>query len=219
MEYYTYISKSKVDMIIPQIGPEEQKTISAKIGFDWVFFSGSIATERSEEETAVGRLKAAEAHILQSQSIGSVEKPESWIEGVLDVNTCSYEEKKGLVLWFGRSGTNNFCFGGSAGHLVGNDKMTSLQRSISHTHQLLENLQGLSKQNLLIATDADLDDYLTCGVTRSIDHPWTKLIKDISSEASGPIQRVKFLAKRLLQEQGPNATYVLGTPLYVALED
>ncbi|MDX8392917.1 MAG: SAVMC3_10250 family protein, partial [Mariprofundaceae bacterium] len=81
MRYFLYISDAKVNMLLPQIPSAIKATISARLGFNVGVLSGELQTERLSLDDRIHRLDAVEQHLLSTQTLGTCDKPDTWIRG------------------------------------------------------------------------------------------------------------------------------------------
>lgn len=82
MEYYLYISNNKVDMLFSQLPQKTQSKITAEFAVNTGLVKAAIKSERENAPSAnsTARLQAVAKHIRQSENIGTLDDPNSWIE-------------------------------------------------------------------------------------------------------------------------------------------
>lgn len=220
MRYFTYISDAKVDMLLPQVPGTLRQRIAAKVGFDIKLLSGSIETERTSLDTRVARVEVVESYILETESIGTPGKPESWIRGDAEARVAHIGE--GAIMFVAETPEWTLALGGSAHHLIGAVRRDDVKVGYSFLPRLIKLLQemdaGAFQFVQLQLPDDAVPGYWTTGLGSGVD-AWVALIREAFLQVKGPSQRITFLAKRLLSHQDPGHIVTIATPLYVALED
>jgi len=223
MKYYLYISDAKVDMLLPQIPHDVKTRIATEFKFDLKLLSAARKTETESADDRVTRLEAVVAFIREYGNLGSVDQPDEYIEGDLDMRwgpyINAYSDRESPLIYFGGVSEQTIVgLGGSAKHVLGN---TSLSPAHSHSatpflvYRLAKEL-GLSMEsenltgNLVGNTSTDQFD----------SEYWSlRAVELATTQMKGPLQQVEFVAKRLLYGKGNSKKkkVLLGTPLYVAM--
>ena len=80
LKYYLYISDSKVDMLLAQIGDARVKTISKEHGFPLKWFSVKRTETYQDNEDRIWRLQVVVDFIRRFGNLGTVEEPDEHIE-------------------------------------------------------------------------------------------------------------------------------------------
>jgi hypothetical protein len=237
MRYYLYISDKKVDMLFPQVPGASKKKIAAKLGFNVKLLSGSLSTERSTYDSRVAKLEAVAEYILSSQAVGSPERPDVWIKGVVQARTVSLGQD--AILLIATDPSWILALGGSSRHLTGS-QAKDITVPLSFAPELLRALKLIVEHpEFLNHPEELLRLELSAGVKQP-ETPWAELIIESLRLAAGPTQRIEFVPKRLLSDEYsalpcgaqllarrlvsdekssacPRVT--LATPLYVTLKD
>jgi len=150
MDYYVYISKSKVDMLYDQIATSKGEKSESSIGFDLKLLKGSTKTSQEAVENYYVKLKAVLEALEREGKIGEVwgNDGKEFIRGELDLKwlldkdlgtNSSYwglnEEKRALALM------------GSVHHVIGHhtvDQPEGLSASILFTlfHNMKDRLES-----------------------------------------------------------------------------
>ncbi|HWL85380.1 MAG TPA: hypothetical protein VNO21_06240 [Polyangiaceae bacterium] len=64
MRYYTYISDTKIDQLLPQISPSTKKKLAAELKIDLKILAGSIRTEQDLVDNRISRCDVVTRYIL-----------------------------------------------------------------------------------------------------------------------------------------------------------
>jgi hypothetical protein len=207
VEYYLYISDAKVDMLLPQISDAHKKKVETEYGVNFKVFAAKQKVAQDENEDRIARLKVVTEFIRDFGNLGTVEKPDVYIEDALPM---LFFVSEGSVYFSGAEGNTYLGLGGSRSHLMGFNK------------KLLSNAEGTSLgPQILQAINESL-------VKAGISHTPNKNFDAIPafhkhmSMLGNPLQNVRFMAKRLymmpLEDKEQNII-IIGSPLYVTLED
>ena len=224
MEYYLYISDSKVDMLLPQVPEKTRAKLAAEFGVNVGVLEAKFKSERDTgtPDNRVARLQAVINHIRPSLEVGSVEQPGKWIEDVQDARSIYLADNKQIIFFIGKSRAGaRFGLGGSAAHLVSRGKGEKVEIGWSFLPDLLFNLQVMLRtQDDPRLSIAATEEFIK-GSTKENEFEWMDLLDHANRMASGPSMKIKFLAKTLLAGTHPNdhVKGILATPLYVAMAD
>jgi hypothetical protein len=211
MKYYIYISDAKVDMLLPQVPHEAKKKIASELGFDLKLLKASRKTETESDENRISRLETVLSFIREYGNLGTVDKPDDFIE---DTQSMAYGptswESAPVVYFTGKTKKTLFGLAGSPHHMVGNGLQSSpTWPSGSGLNFLIHWLyaKAENKEDMYPARKA----FWGMG-----------FLHDEANRLSSPQQRLEFMAKRLLFESKGEYTedrkrILLATPLYVAM--
>jgi len=83
MKYYQYISDSKVDMLLPQLALAFRQKIAGEIGFDLKILSAKLKGDINSLDDRISRLAVVANYIAETQQVGTIQEPASWIRGTL----------------------------------------------------------------------------------------------------------------------------------------
>ncbi|MBK8905338.1 MAG: hypothetical protein IPM53_29415 [Anaerolineaceae bacterium] len=176
--------------------------------------------------TLYGKLQSVLDYIHANESVGTVESPNKFFAGKMAMRWgpgSSQNDPTQIwqhIAFFGGETSKNtlIALGGSKQHLLGaaesveqnlNGMMvnsTTVQYVISNF--LSEELKPRNIESLLEEAQPPYkEDWLIDALASTI------------SEMSGPPQQVEFVAKRLLEGQSGTKRVLLGTPLYIALDE
>ena len=211
VKFYLYISDAKVDMLLPQIPHETKKKIATEFGFDFKIFKAGRKSEEDTEDNRITRLEAVVAFLREYGNLGSIDKPDDFIEGSA---LMAMQSDREIVLFTSVGERTVVCLGGSSRHLLGNPPIADGSRMTSMACGIYQWLEEHEK---------DPDALHGFSPTWSIAWLAEKSVKDHII----PKQHVEFVAKRLLFEpnseaedaEGSNSPshILLATPLYVAM--
>jgi hypothetical protein len=218
MKYYIYISDAKVDMLFPQVPHEIKKKVATEFKMDLKLLSASRKTETESEDNRIARLEAVVDFVREYGNLGTVDKPDQYVEDILPMRWGPYED--GLVYFGALTEQTTAGLGGSLKHVMGNNEGESMPFSHSATPALVK---VLSKE---LKLQDQQHEHRSRYAESTRDE--AKIAVELATEQmEGPLQTLDFLAKRLLyweaippSERFPAQKCVLlATPLYVAMTD
>ncbi len=224
MQYYIYISDTKIEMLYSQISRFLFPLMSAEIRGQFSILNLELKAERSISSRSM-KLAKILRFLSRSLEIGSVYEPRSFFEGTLDMHWGDYSDLKAarrlddelprdLVFFTGQATNSIVALAGSWHHVVGKKERDDQER------------EGGSDLPSILATLAELADerplqHRGKEMTENPEQRALRAVEAAALEASNslPSQRVEFLAKTLLQgcTSGTGRQVILGSPLYVAL--
>ncbi|WP_095202097.1 DUF7019 family protein [Mesorhizobium carmichaelinearum] len=217
MKYYLYISDSKVDMLLPQIPLGFKQKASAEFGFDIKVFSAKVSTEVNTLEDRVRRLNAVTDYIVQTQDMGTIDEPASWIADTKTVKYGLIGDGTKVTGYIGKSAETRFLLAGSSAHLVGSPRDGE---TIGHGFSYVPRLMTYLKSAIEYSENDELDEgrlenYLGKDAGDTKQSNWQQLITDGDYRMT-EVTEIEFLAKRLMYLDGKKKV-LLATPLYVAM--
>ena len=209
MEYYVYISDQKVDMLASQISEKMMKTLLKRleisIKLPWIPFAASYkpGDPMPSDQERVRRLRVVE-EAIDLASIGVLDGSREWIKSTLEMRWGFIDDERKAVWFLGAAKNVTIVMGGSAKHLIGG---VDVANQPHHAYSLLPVLS----EALIAHTESDSE-------TDELDEATAvfNAARSLATSASGPMQRLSFLAKTLAVEKKDGETVVLATPLYVA---
>lgn len=220
MRYFLYISDSKVDMLLPQVPGATRQKVAAKLGFDLKLLSGNIETERSTLDSRVARLEAVEAHIRASEDLGTPAAPSSWIAGSEWSRGTQIGE--GAILFVSEDPKWLLALGGSMRHLIGAVSREDLGIPYSFLDTLIDQLKLVAEEDPGYALQLDektLSRLMGSGVAQG-SRAWASIISHVADSTRGrPLQKIEFIARRLVTQSSFGQRVTLATPLYIALAE
>ena len=225
MKYYIYVSKTKIDMLYPQIPQGIKSKIAAELSIDLKLLKASLKRE-DPKDTLYSKLKIVVDYIENHMDVGSVDSPREYFKGVLPMCWGPHGQglepiDKGKVVYFGGWTDRTILgLGGSLKHVIGSTDAVSPDSSHSLTPFLLAALYEELKLRKLKRYYEDIMSDPKFREDRKAREYYTLLaVSESTRYIAGPMQHLEFLAKRLLEGEIENMHVLLGTPIYVALAD
>jgi hypothetical protein len=164
------------------------------------------------------RLRAVINYLRQSDAIGTVDEPNSWIEDMQEAKLVYLPENDKVIMFIGESNNGTyFGLGGSAAHLVSHGKPEKIEIGWSFLPDLLDSLRVMVK---VWIEEPNSDGYIA-KVAGGDETEWMELLRAAKRASSGPQIRIKFLAKKLLAGTHKQDRFkgVMATPLYVSMSE
>jgi hypothetical protein len=220
MEYYLYISESKVNMLFPQLPQETKGKLGAEFEANAGVLKVKVKSEKESQpkENLIARLQVVVDHLKRSEEPGSVDKPKSWIEDTQSARVIYLAEDNQVVFFVGTSpGGSRFALGGSAANLLSHQKPETVQIGWSFLPDLIQSLRMMVSVSEEESSRESVERFLS-GTAASNEFEWMDLLKAVQG-ASGTTIRIKFMAKKLVSgaHVQDRRFGVLATPLYVAM--
>lgn len=217
MEYYLYISDSKVDMLFSQLPQKTQSKITAEFGVNTGLVKAAVKSERDIAPSASGiaRLQAVTEHIRQSEDMGIIDDPASWIEDTQHARIIFLRTNDNIVFFVGETSSGaRFALGGSAAHVFSGPKPEGVTIGWSFLPYLLKGLEAIVRGRDVNGSDIET-------MAEGYETEWMDLIKTAERSALEPEIKISFLAKRLLvgKYKNDSAIGLLATPLYVSMAE
>lgn len=239
MRYYEYISDAKVDMLLPQVPKRVKRKIAADFNIDLGVLKIGWKTERLDNDTRVSRLQVVEQYLRDNEPIASIADPKTpWIAGQLPMRWGFFPQEE-LVFFMGRQDSTYIALGGSAHHMLSRPGALLDSGTEAFPGSIAPSLLAFIRREIeSIHSALEREGTSIASVSRTIDslhrapameeetlHHIAQLIEVQRSHA----HRFEFLAKRLLSgtswvatdsaAPAQEVTVVLGTPLFVALDE
>lgn len=207
-------------MLLPQVPGATRQKVAAKLGFDLKLLAGNIETERSTLDSRVARVEAVEAHIRASEKLGTPEAPSSWIAGTEWSRTAMVGE--GAVLFVSEDSKWLLALGGSTRHLIGAVPKEGVGVPYSFLDTLIDQLKLVAEEDPGYALQLDeksLSRLMGSGLSQG-SRAWVSIISYVAGSTKGrPLQKIEFIARRLVTQTSLDQRVTLATPLYVALAE
>ena len=224
MKYYIYISDTKVDMLYPQIPKPLLKKIASSLSIDLKLLGAEVrvgAKKNTSDETRYAKVRIVSEYIEKHLDVGSVNAPSTYCKGTIQMNWGPIGDHS--IYFTGATSQTSIGLGGSLKHVIGanigsppvgfpSSEVGTLLATIFGATQLIERAEKQGRSN-------------------TFSGKYLGPIVKMRDFMKGPEQRVEFLAKTLLQGPldssdrkeyeiiVPQAYVVLGTPIYVAIDD
>ena len=225
MDYFIYLSESKVEMLYAQLPLGLAKQLSAEIGASIGLLSTKLKTSATEP-SLYEKAKAVELYLLKHYEVGKLANPNEWIQGALDVRHITTGFSPELFLLIGKFEQDYFLLGGSAHNIIGNRSPATVSSPLSYFPYFMGAFkEGFKKwemsseiRSLWVDTRPKWAQTEWIGLGGNPDElAWS--IRDLYEHSSKvPSMKVQFLGKRLAEEA---LVSILGkayvySPLYVA---
>ncbi|MBM2614891.1 hypothetical protein JIG36_04880 [Actinoplanes sp. LDG1-06] len=199
--YFVYISDAKVEMLLQQIDPQALRKRNTEFGVELKVLTAKRGGEAIAGAERTARLERVVRYLTDFGDLGTVEQPGQFFWGMLPLRWGPTVGADGFpMVYFGaRTGKTVLGLGGSRAHVFGTPP-------------------GADQQVLPIARS--MLPSLLEGITRVEGAQAPESVTAATDALRGPAQNMEFIAKRLMDEPGPEGERVLlGSPLYVALVD
>ena len=218
MKYYLYVSKTKIDILYPQIlktildNIDDESNINAG-------FSNTLTANPDSGKTLYDKLDLISSYLEKEGSIGTVDSPRQYFKGILPMRWSSYgrDEKSQLVYFGGNTDAGTVLgLGGSMDHVLGKEKVSSPANSHSLPFAIANKLS--MELNIPLTPG---DKYEIEGWSRAFalnDESYLEAASLATDQMEGPLQNLEFLAQKLLAG-GDERKVVRGTPIYVAVAE
>jgi hypothetical protein len=202
LKYFVYISKTKVDMLFPQIPPAFLAGAEAELKVNLAVFSAGLTSRNADPPTELaGRVGALAKYIREHEKVGTLDAPGDWVYGTEWLRWGVVKEyASDIALFGGRVTDRTAALLGSRDSILGNpDTGKASHAPFYYTLRFF---------NDVVQGRAEL------GGEKPPYYSWREAV-DIGLRAlpNSP-NRLEFLAKVLHLE----GELVVATPLYVALE-
>ena len=215
INYFVYISDSKIEMLYEQIPWEGRKKLSYELGIDF----GILKAKYSQVHNAVAqitKIKMVEEYI--SRRTGTVAYPRSYFHGEMEMIWGPYcqsgEEFENFVYFGGKFLGTHVGLGGTATNCLGvfqnrREQITSFSLS-SYLLASLARGKEIPDPKKIHSTGRKLRDVQTNAL---------EAVAAANNTLAYPKQRMKFLAKRFLCGNVDAGPVLIGSPIYVAHAD
>jgi hypothetical protein len=218
LKYYLYISRTKVDMLFPQIPRDVLAGIEPEVRVNLGLLSGGVKRGRVPPPDELPyRLAVVVAYIRKHEKVGTPANPETWVEAVAPLQFGVVGEHEADIAFFGGLVDDQIlALIGSSESIVGGVQTTEAQHApLYYTLRFLnESLfnDGFrapdTRQTILGARpDGEANWDQPPSVT------WRQAVEIAMQAIPRAPQTMEFLARIIHTE----ARLVVGTPLYVAL--
>lgn len=208
MKYYVYVSKSKVDLLYPQIPPKFLKQVETKIEINLQVLNISFG-EKSFDETMYSRLSTLIEYLESTGKVGTIADPKEYFYGKIHLQWA--EIHPNIVFYGGILNNIALALGGSMKHVLGYESV-GVEKGISHTPWLVEVLSH-EIENIILPPNmggmsAEENERRILGSADS----WANTLSERAFE------RFELVAKTLKTGTYHNHKILIGTPIFVASE-
>jgi hypothetical protein len=221
-------------MLYPQVPHQLKEKVATQFGFDIKVLSASHRREAEGEENRFTRLDVVAQFIRDFSRLGSLDQPDDYFEGTMSIGAAFFPHNAPMFVYFGgQTDRTHVGLWGSLKHVIGHsaapsgqiygssvlDAMWHLIRDLDHDFQPSSPSESARLQQLALRARICIAENTKNGFSLLGEHWWALLHTVNSYTRREPQQRVEFMAKRLLECTVSGQTFVVGTPLYVALAD
>src|SRR6266446_5736775 len=220
MKYYVYISDSKVDMLLAQIPHDFKHKVALQFKVDLKILGASRTVETESEDNRVRRLETVCEFISEYGKLGTADEPDDFISDELKMRWGPFGEddpsNAPLVYFGGLTEKTVIGLGGSINHVIGQPGGSNPS---ARPHQIPGSIGAILVHYLMKEFGLTSKKHVDEWEIQEEEMLWSHFVEMTTLEMGGPIQRLEFLAKRLLEQpaHGNKKQVVLGTPLYVAM--
>jgi len=202
MKYYVYISKTKVDMLYPQIPPDFLASAEADLRVNLGVLSAGLKSRSPEtSQELAGRVGVLSAYLRDHESVGTPDAPQYWFQAVAPLRWGVVREYAADIVFFGgQIGSRTVVLLGSSESIVGAAQTADAQHAPFH--------YTLSFLNAVLEGRTELTDKQASRLLS-----WPHAVDTCFRTVPKSEQRIDFLA-RMLHAEGD---LLVGTPLYAAL--
>ena len=216
MKHYLYVSKTKIDMLYPEILKTILENIDDESNIN-AGFSSTLTANPDSGKTLYDKLDLISSYLEMEGSIGTVDSPCQYFKGILPMRWGSYgrDEKSQLIYFGGITDAGTVLgLGGSMDHVLEKEKLSSHANPNSLPFAIANKLS--TELNIPLTPG---DKYEIEGQSRAFalnDESYLEAVSLATHQMEGPLQNLEFLAQRLVAG-GEDRKVVLGTPIYVAV--
>lgn len=227
MDYYHYISNTKVDMLYPQIPQEFLDGIKVELGFNIGILQGKLAGQHHDRNTTVARAKAIETFFEKEGLL----KPEiiegMWLQTEFTARTGFLPDCPGLVLFGGRIDDTVLLLAGSEANMTSGSPNQGNSQGWSFMPRVLHALNDFLRRDFDLLVNETIGDSYSgkCAASMvfggedhvragAMFHAFLNLPKDALPE---PEVNLSFLARIFLVRSNQRGERLaIGSPLYIS---
>ncbi|TMQ02767.1 MAG: CHAT domain-containing protein [Deltaproteobacteria bacterium] len=206
VEYYIYISDSKINMIIPQIVNSDHGNTGAglaKLEIDSMGLSSHYRMEREYLAARIADLQTVMTHLRVHNTVGSIGNTPEYIEGIAGLSwglMHAHFRLADVAFFVGHVGDDLLLLIGSAHHVLGESKGLYVG-SVSSYYCARELLSLLDDESQYLDHDK-MEWHCTHSLHALMGSKYPK-------------QRLRFFAKRY----GKFGVVILGSPIFVSMAE
>lgn len=211
MEYYMYISDSKVEMLYEQIPWARREEISFELGISFGLIKAKFSKSPSQIAQAC-KVKLIEKHL--SKKTGTAISPRSYFRDEMEMIWGSYNGYENFVYFGGKTQGVDVGLGGTMTNCIGVSHNTSEKiTSFSLSHMLVSALakgKEIPDSEMHYAGNRRLNDLKESALDA---------VQIANNSLGYPKQKLKFLAKKFayrFQDKSDQVSILIGSPIYVA---
>lgn len=175
---------------------------------------------KDHAENKYQKMHAITTFLENNNYIGTVDNPRTYFRGILPMRwgpfnlaEFSRNHPTGIVYFYGQANKKIVWLGGSMRYVVGRKGISSLEyerhTTIDVVPLLLESIKNQEKESVENPS-ITIEEY---------EYSALEAVMLARRQVEGQLQRLEFLATKLIQGSADGYHVLLGTPLYVALAD
>ena len=200
LKYYVYISRTKVDMLYPQIPPDALAAAEAEVKLSLGVISTGFRKRRPEPSRELAaRASVVAAYIRKHEDVGTPQSPQAWSEAVTPLRWgVVHRYASDIALFAGQVGDVTVALLGSSTSIVGTSSTTEAQHGLFY--YTLEFFNTVLERDALVRQEPP---YYT----------WPDAVEIGMGALPQTPYNMEFLARVVHTEN----SLVIASPLYVAL--
>lgn len=220
MNFYNYVSKAKVDMLLPQVPLTFKKEFAAEVGINLGVLTVKISSKVPSgfDEDDIRRLEVVTKFIDSERPVGNLEQSKEWVRDTLQVKLLSVDENPDLFMLVGKKYGACHLLAGSAHHVIGNVRSEKAKIGYSYFPYLAKALDEEELDTMVKIRDARVDPGVTEGILVPAirQHEWADVVRALYEESTAPEYRVEFLARYYVSGMALRGVMcTASSPLYV----
>ena len=202
LKFYIYVSKTKVDMLYPQIPAKFLSEADAELKVNLGIVSAGLKSRSPDRPSELtGRIASLVSYIRENETVGTVDDPRTWIQGTADLRWGIVEEYASDIALFGGSiNSKVLAMLGARESIIGAAQTSQAQHGLCY--YALKFFNGVAEGNTSLLAQ-----------TPPFTASWKEAVTTGLKALPETTHRLDFMAKVLLTEED----VLVATPLYVAL--
>lgn len=210
MNYFVYISDSKLEMLYEQITWAVRERLAYELSLDFHFIKANFSNTENQFARAK-KLEMVERHL--ENKTGTIFSPSVYFRGEMDMLWGPYDEYENLVYFGGRNEFVQVGLGGTLTNCLGmsNDRPSTSSYSLSPYL-----VSALAKKNEIHDPQKG---YTRSHGMRELNEWAMKAVVESNYTLMLPVERLKFLAKKIVYghvDKFGTHTVLIGSPIYIA---
>ena len=225
MQYYHYVSASKIDMLFPQVPSGFLDGLKVELGFDFGLLKGKLAGERRDPTTRIAQVQVLERFFEMEGLLRLTLTEGTWMKGKLKGRAGSLPSYDGLVLFGGTFDKTTLLLAGSESNLTSGSANPGKDKGWSFMPRTLHSLKKYLEQDMeLLDLETSGTGYPGSvaesyvfhsedGFSGALWHAFHSMPQDALPE---PSFDMSFLARIFLVRQNHKGEVLaVGSPLYI----
>jgi hypothetical protein len=225
-DFYVYVSDAKLAMLSSQIPEGIIAKLAGELNISQTVVR-DVSVEPMKPGTRYGLAKIVGRYLADQGQVGTVDSPNTYFEGTLSMKwgpyrTMKWDEPSPLVYFGGESEKTILGLGGSAHHVIG-----AVGSSSAHSHSVTPYLVSRLYEGIELPLPKEEEKVLRQYEGHDKGQDRIAMAVDLATrQMIGTEQKLRFLARRLAfypkqthSGWSTDMNILLGTPLYVCLND